>query len=77
MPRFIIHCSTSKSYWLTVEAPNAEAVHTFYEGCDGDEFHEGDEGGWMFHEVEQLPASADYPIPDISIDDSGEVINDK
>jgi len=77
MPRYIIHCATSKSYTLTVEAPNAEAVHSYYEMSDGDEFHAGDEDGWTFHEVEKLPDSATYPITDMKIDASGDVLECK
>ena len=74
MPRYIIHCTTSKSYTLTVEAPDAEAVHAYYEMSDGDEFHAGDEGGWTFHEVEELPESATYPTTDVKVDGSGDVL---
>ena len=74
MPRYIIHCSTTKSYTLTVEAPDAEAVHSYYEYCDGDEFHAGDETGWTFHEVEELPESTTYPTTDLKIDASGDVL---
>tara|TARA_R110002096_G_scaffold230161_1_gene419782 strand:+ start:478 stop:657 length:180 start_codon:yes stop_codon:yes gene_type:complete len=56
-----------------VEAPNVEAVHSYYEGSYyADEFHAGDEGGWTFHEVEELPDSTSYPTTDIEIDASGE-----
>ena len=71
MPKYIIHCSTIKFYTLTVEAPSAEAVHSYYEDCDGDEFHAGDEGGWTIDEVEELPESTTYPTTDVKIDGSG------
>jgi|10_taG_2_1085330.scaffolds.fasta_scaffold248279_2 hypothetical protein len=74
MPRYIIHCTTTKSYTLTVEAPNAEAVHSYYEMSDGDEFHGGDEGGWSFHEVEELPESATCPTTDVKVDESGDML---
>ena len=77
MPRYIIHCSTVKSYTLTVEAPDAEAVLCYYESTDGDEFHAGDEGGWTFHEVEELPDSATYPTTDVKVDASGDVLEGK
>tara|TARA_B100001250_G_scaffold371946_2_gene357074 strand:- start:1138 stop:1329 length:192 start_codon:yes stop_codon:yes gene_type:complete len=59
-----------------VEAPNAEAVHSYYEGTEGDEFHAGDEGGWTFHEVEELPESATHPTTDVKVDDSGELVEE-
>jgi len=71
MPKFIIHCSTTRSYTLTVEAPDAEAVHSYYDSTDGQEFHAGDETGWTFHEVEELPESTTYPTTDVKIDGSG------
>ncbi len=74
MPRYIIHCTTSKSYTLTVEAPNAGAVRSYYEVSDGDAFHAGDEGGWTFHEVEELPESTTYPTTDVKVDESGDVL---
>jgi len=74
MPKYIIHCTTSKSYTLTVEAPNAEAVHSYYEISDGDEFHAGEEGGWTFHEIEELPDSATHPSTDVMINGSGDPI---
>ena len=73
MPRYIIHCSTVKSYTLTVEAPDAEAVLCYYESTDGDEFHAGDEGGWTFHEVVELPESTTFPKTDVTINESGDV----
>ena len=73
MPKYIIHCSTIKPYTLTVEAPNAEAVHSYYESSDGGEFHAGDEGGWTFHEVEELPESTTFPTTDVKISASGNV----
>jgi len=77
MPRYIIHCTTTKSYTLTVEAPNAEAVHSYYDMSDGDEFHAGDEGGWTFHEVDELPDSTTYPTTDVKVDESGDVLECK
>lgn len=81
MPRYRIHCSTTRSYWLTVEAPNAEAVHDYYSGTDGDEFHAGEEDGWAFHEVEELPESCDSPKTDVVIfpvaDDSVDEVKEK
>jgi len=72
MPRYIIHCTTIKSYTLTVEAPDAEAVHSYYEMSDGDEFHAGDENGWTLHEVEEIPESVTYPTTDVKVDGQGE-----
>ena len=71
MPKYIIHCSTIKSYTLTVEAPNAAAVDSYYEDSDGREFHAGEEGGWTFHEVEELPESTTCPTTDVKLDEDG------
>jgi len=70
MPKFRIMCSTSKSYWLTVEAPDMGAVKSWYEGCDGDEFEEGEEGGWRVDDMYQLP-SHEVMTPKIRIDEEG------
>ena len=52
MPIYTILCSTSTCYSLTVEAPDAEAVRAFYEGCDGDEFDvTAQNGGWQLDEI--------------------------
>jgi len=78
MPRYMIHCSTTRGYWLIVEAPNEEAVHTYYSGADGDEFHAGDEDGWTFHEVEELipthHTSHIVKTTDVVVDDSGKEV---
>ena len=73
MPKYIIHCSTTRSYQLTVEAPNEEAVHSYYGGSDGDEFNAGDEDGWVFHEIENVTGLS-HPSTDIVVDDSGELL---
>lgn len=73
MSKYIIHCSTTRSYWLTVEAPNKEAVYSYYEGSDGDKFNAGDEDGWTFHEIEDVTGLS-HPSTDIVVDDSGEVL---
>ena len=71
MPKYIVHCSSIKTYTLTVEAPGVEAVHSYYDRSDGDEFHAGQEGGWTLDEVEELPESTTYPTTDVKIDGSG------
>ncbi len=71
MPRYIVHCSSIKTYTLTVEAPSVEAVHSYYDRSDGDEFRPGDEGGWTLDEVEELPESMTYPTTEVKIDGSG------
>lgn len=74
MPKFIIHCSSSKSYWLTVEAPNVLAVHAYYDGTQGDEFNAGEEGGWEFDDVEELLGDEAFPVVDVTINIDGDVI---
>ena len=51
MAKYMIQCSTSRSYYLMVEAPTEEAAERYYERCDGDEFEVGDEGGWRLDEI--------------------------
>ena len=53
MPKYMIHCSTVRSYYMAVEAPSLEAVEKFYSGCDGDEFTSTEEGGWDLDEIEE------------------------
>ena len=77
MPRYIVHCTTTRSYWLTVEAPNVEAAHTYYSGTEGDEFHAGEEDGWTLHEVEELPEGCDSPKRDVVVVDSGDEVKEK
>ena len=77
MPRYIIHCSTVKTYTLTVEAPRVEAVHAYYDNSDGDEFRPGEEGDWTLDEVEELPGSTTFPTTDVKIDGSGIVQGDE
>ncbi len=72
MPKYIIHCSTSKSYWLTVEAPDIEAVYSFYSACDADSFHEGQEDNWSLHEVEEI-ADKESTGTDVVVNDEGDI----
>ena len=72
MAKYMILCSTNRSYYLVVEAPNAEAAERYYEGCDGDEFMVGDEGGWHLDEIYQedtLPAI-------LAVDELGEPLEE-
>lgn len=61
MKTFMIHCSTTKSYWITVEAPSKEAAELWYEGCDAGEFLSGEEWGWDLAEIQELPSSTSGP----------------
>jgi len=61
MKTFMIHWSTSKSYWITVEAPNNEAGSLWYDSATGDEFLSGEEWGWDLSEIEELPPAAPLP----------------
>ena len=70
MPKYTIHCSTSTSYYLTVEAPSLEATEKYYDACDGDEFLRSEEGGWRLDEICEDPLE----WADIVIDTNGEKI---
>ncbi len=72
----MIHCSTTRSYWLTVEAPNVLAVHAYYDGTQGCEFNAGEEEEWEFNEVEELLGEEAYPVVDITINIDGDIIED-
>ncbi len=70
MPNFMVRCSTTRSYWIVVEAPDAPTALDWYEGCDGGEFHCGEEEGWQLDEcyevgVEEVgKIAADYKFID-------------
>jgi len=55
MKTFMIHCSTTKSYWITVDAPSKEAAELWYDNCDAGEFLSGEEWGWDLSEIQELP----------------------
>lgn len=75
MKKFMIHCSTTKSYWITVEAPNKVAVTRWYDNSCAEQFLSGEEWGWEFQDIEELQPTI---IPcDIVVDSSGEQIDDK
>lgn len=61
MSKFMIHCSTSKSYWITVEAPSKLAAELWYENATGEEFLSGEEWGWDLSEIEELPPADPLP----------------
>ena len=61
MKKFMIHCSTTKSYWITVEAPSTEAAELWYEGCDAGAFLSGEEWGWDLSEIQELPPADPLP----------------
>ena len=73
MPRFRIHCSTARTYWLTVEAPSKKAAEKYYSGCDGDNFHAGQEGGWNLDEIESLSPDEGAGHVDVEVNEGGEV----
>ena len=72
MPKFRIHCSTVRAYWLTVEAPSEEAAEKYYEGCVGDNFHAGEEGGWTYDEIELIDSNE--VTADVEVDVCGEPV---
>ena len=74
MPRYIIHCSTTRSYHLVVEAPNKDSVHAYYEESEGDEFWPGDEGCWSFNEICEIPDNQSYPTTDVHVNAEGETV---
>ena len=61
MKKFMIHCSTTKSYWITVEAPSKEAAELWYDDCDAGEFLSGEEWGWDLSEIQELPPADPLP----------------
>jgi len=72
MAKYTIVCSTSRSYYLVVEAPTEEAAERYYERCDADEFMGGDEGGWRLDEIfedDALDAS-------VAVDEWGEPLEE-
>ena len=73
MAKYVIQCSTSRSYYLVVEAPSAEAAERYYERCDGDEFMGGDEGGWHLDDIYEDDALA----ASLVVDESGEPIKEE
>ena len=63
MAKFMIECSTTRSYWVIVEAPDGATALEWYDGCDGDEFHGGDhEDGWQLDECYELSLTDGYPV---------------
>ena len=80
MPKFIIHCSTTKSYWLTIQAPDFDTARRFYDGSDGTEFHESqDEGCWVLNEIEEVhqEKGGRWDPIDFVVDKDGEVVKEK
>ena len=73
MAKYTIVCSTSRSYYLVVEAPSAEAAERYYERCDEDEFMSGDEGGWRLDEIYE-DDSLDVSV---AVDEEGEPLEEK
>jgi hypothetical protein len=76
MPKFVLRCTTRKSFHLTVEAPSVESVRAYYEavGYDEGEFLVGDGVEHTLDKIELLPDSASCPAMDIRVDASGKVI---
>ena len=74
MAKYMIQCSTSRSYYLVVEAPTQEAAERYYERCDSDEFIESaTEGDWQLdaiYEDDALDAS-------VAVDEWGEPLEEK
>jgi hypothetical protein len=76
MKKFMVHCSTAKSYWVTIEAPSKEAVSCWYDNsCEESVWLSGEEYGWHFHEIEELQPWAQIR-GDIIVDSSGEQTDD-
>ena len=72
MAKYKILCSTSRSYYLVVEAPTQEAAERYYEGCDGDEFIGGDEGDWRLDAIYEDDAQA----ANLVVDELGEPLEE-
>ena len=70
MTKYTIVCSTSRSYYLVVEAPSEEAAERYYERCDEDEFSGGDEGGWRLDDIRE----DDVAEASVAVDEWGDLI---
>ena len=73
MTKYTIVCSTSRSYYLVVEAPSEEAAERYYERCDEDEFMGGEECGWRLEDIYEDDAQA----ASVAVDELGEPIEEK
>jgi len=71
--KYTIVCSTSRSYYLIVEAPSEEAAERYYEACDADKFTGGDEGGWRLDEIYE----DDALDADVAVDEWGNPIEEE
>ena len=73
MAKYMILCSTSRSYYLVVEAPTQEAAERYYESCDGDEFIDvGAEGDWQLDAIYEDDAQA----ANLAVDEWGEPLEE-
>ena len=77
---FVISCSTSNTYWLTVQAPSDDAVRTFYrDESDDVEFHKGGEDSWevddIYEEAPQTGEDAPRTTVDYILDEDGKVVS--
>ena len=70
MAKYTIQCSTSRTYYLVVEAPSEEAAERYYERCDADEFIGGEEMGMRLEDIYEDDAQA----ASVAVDESGEPI---
>ena len=73
MPKYIIRCTTSRSYHLVVEAPTKDLVHEYYELSSGEQFHAGGEECWELAEVQELPERTTYST-DVALDGPDDVL---
>jgi len=71
MTEYRIHCLERRSAWLTVKAPNEDAVHKYYSDSDCTDFHTASELDWEFVEVEELTGNTDKV--DVHINNAGEI----
>lgn len=63
MPKFKVLCTTTRTYYLTVDAPTKEAAERWYDKADGGEFKSyGGECGWELDEIYEVPAEEDADI---------------
>ena len=73
MAKYMILCSTNRSYYLVVEAPNAEAAERYYESCDTDEFIESaPEGDWQLDAIYE----DDDQVANLAVDEWGEPLEE-
>lgn len=68
MPKYRIHCSSTRHYFVDVEAPDEAAVDKYYVESDASEFTPCEDMNWELSHIEHLPDDADE---DVRVDADG------